>query len=259
MTDLSRRCVNDGGAASRICLPAVPQLDEEICLDSTARAALRSWRARSGEVFTVCDPQQRQYRARVTALTEDSVTLLPFAQIPGTESPVMIDIFQALPEKERFELVLQKITEIGAGRIVPYTCSRSTTLAERDSGQKKSHRWPNVVLRAARQCRRAEIPELYPVLDWQQALSLCAEADLALLCYEGEGARPIGKALEPFGGQRVALMVGPEGGFGKEEAQQARSYGIQPIGLGPRILRTETAAIVATGVIQYALGDLGRG
>ncbi|MBE9486447.1 MAG: RNA methyltransferase, partial [Chloroflexi bacterium] len=142
--------------------------------------------------------------------------------------------------------------------IAPYVSIHSATLAERDAGQKKSHRWPVVVLRAARQCRRAEIPELSPVLSWSEALNHCADAELSLVCYEGAGTWPLAEALNGFSAGRVALMIGPEGGFTEEEIAEARSRGLLPVGLGPRILRTETAAIIAAGVIQYAVGDLGR-
>jgi len=239
-------------------LPETPRLDQDITLGPEAVAALHCWRGRVGEIFTACDPQQQEYRVRVVELNEEAVTFLPFAEIPASESPLRITLLQALPEKERFELVLQKATEIGVARIVPYQSAKSSTQQERDSGQKKSHRWPNVVLRAARQYRRGEIPELSPVIGWQEALEECAEAEMSLLCYEGEGAWPLAETINKFKGHKVAVMIGPEGGFSKEEIEQARARGVQPISLGPRILRTESAAIVAAGIIQFAAGDLGR-
>ncbi|NOY14501.1 MAG: RNA methyltransferase, partial [Deltaproteobacteria bacterium] len=196
--------------------------------------------------------------ARIIAKDETSVTLRPFSAVTAMESQLRIELLQALPAKERFELVLQKATEIGVARIVPYCSARSSTLPERDSRQKKSHRWPDILLRAARQSRRAEIPELSADISWQQALAQCAAAELSLLCYEGAGCRPLAEALRGFNGRRIALMIGPEGGFTPAEIEQARSLGILPVGLGPRILRTETAAIVAAAIIQFALGDLGR-
>jgi len=253
------KCINGGGKSSRLRLPAVPVLEEGIQLGPELLPALHSWQARNGEIFTVCDPVGGEYRARVTAITDSAVSLLPFARVRPTESPVQIHLFQALPEKERFELILQKATELGANRIVPFTCQRSISLRERDAGQKKSHRWPDVVLRAARQCRRAEIPELYPVSSWEQALDLAAEADLALLCYEGgSGVQPLAELLQGFAGRTLALIIGPEGGFADPEVEQACGCGIVPTALGPRILRTETAAIIAVGAVQYALGDLGK-
>jgi 16S rRNA (uracil1498-N3)-methyltransferase len=88
---------------------------------------------------------------------------------------------------------------------------------------------------------------------------MSATADLALLCFEGADALPLAEVVRGFSGRTVALLIGPEGGFSDQEVVQARSYGLTPIDLGPRILRTETAAIIAAGIIQYALGDLGRG
>ena len=258
MPDLIPRCINGGGEASRIRLPMVPTIDEALRLGSEALPALHAWQARPGEIVTVSDPQQREYRARLTALDADSANLIPFALVPPSESPLRIHLLQALPEKERFELILQKGTEIGVSRIVPFTCRRSTTLRERDAGQKKSHRWPDVLLRAARQCRRAELPELFPVLDWGQTLSVAVAADLALLCFEGVGTLPLADALRSFSGSSIALIVGPEGGFALDEVEQAKRRGVIPIGLGPRILRTESAAIIASGIIQHVLGDLGR-
>lgn len=255
--DSIRKCINSAGELSRFRLTEVPLLEQQLVLGADALAALDCWRGRVGEIVTLTDPQLQEYRARVVAIDQSSVTLLPFAQVAVSESPLRITLLQALPEKERFELVLQKATEIGVVRIVPYLSERSTTLAERDAGQKKSHRWPNVLLRAARQCRRAEIPELSAVVDWRDALAECAAAELSLICYEGEGTWPLAEALKDFSGQRVALMVGPEGGYSVEEIEQARSLGVLPVGLGPRVLRTESAAILAAGIIQYSLGDLG--
>lgn len=256
--DSIRRCINSAGPVSRIQLPAVPQLDQELVLGLDAVKALDCWQGRCGEIFTVTDPQLGEYRARIIAIADSSVTLLPFEKIPTTESQIRLELLQALPEKERFELIIQKATELGVARIVPFLSAKSISLAERDSQQKKSHRWPDVLLRAARQCRRAEIPELSPVLEWELALEQCGAAELALICYEGQGTWPLAEALHGFRGQRVALMVGPEGGFSAEEIEQARDRGVLPVGLGPRVLRTETAAIIAAGVIQFALGDLGR-
>jgi len=253
-----RKCINQAGPVSRIRLPAVPEIETEVTLGVDAVKALDCWFGRVGEILTVTDPQLNEYRARIIAIEPDSVTLQPFSQITPTESLIRLELLQALPEKERFELVLQKATELGVARITPYHSKKSTTLSERDAGQKKSHRWPDVLLRASRQCRRAEIPELSQVVDWSEALEICVAAEMSLICSEGEGAWPLAEAIKGFRGQRIALMVGPEGGFSATEIEQARSRGVLPVALGPRILRTETAAIIAAGIIQFALGDLGN-
>lgn len=251
-------CVNRGGAASVVRLAAVPALDVEISLPAAAVAALRCWEARPGEVVTVVDPQLTFYRARLTSLDGEGGRAVPFAKLlRPLESGVAIEVYQALPEKERFELILQKLTEVGATKVVPYVSRRSTTLEERDAVQKKSHRWPDVVLRAAKQCRRALLPELFPVVSWDEATYLACHADLKLMLFEGDAPWTLKEALRDERPARVALFVGPEGGFAPEEVEEARQMGFLPISLGPRILRTETAAIVGAALLQYALGDLG--
>lgn len=247
--------MNKGGQQSRILLPVVPQLDGEFRLTGPQLAPLRVWQARPGEILTVVDPQNCCYRARISSFSEDQATLIPFAILPA-ESRIELDIYQALPDKERFELILQKLTELGVARVIPFSSSRSATLAERDAKQKKSHRWPDVVLRAARQCRRAELPELWWPVSWEDCCRSAAMADQALLLYEGEEQLSLRNALRSFEGHRAALIIGPEGGFTPVEVDQACQSGIVPVGLGSRILRTETAAIAGAAVMQYELGSL---
>jgi len=254
---LRPECVNGGGPESLLRLEMVPTLEQAAPLVSEASASLRIWQARPGEILTVVDPQQTFYRARlITPLDQEIIEVVPFQKLSlPVESAVEIDVYQALPEKERFELILQKLTEIGVSRIIPYTSSHSTSLQERDGGQKKSHRWPDVVLRAAKQCRRALVPKLYPVISWDQALYNATRAEVKLLLFEGEAPWSLKEILSGTRPARVALLVGPEGGFSAEEVEEARSLGVVPVSIGPRILRTETAAILGAGLVQFAVGD----
>jgi len=255
---LTLACINSGGRQSLVHLETVPVLETELRFSADAARALACWEARPGEIITVVDPLQTCYRARLTLLGPEGGTAIPFQTVSRpVESPVAIEVYQALPEKERFELILQKLTEVGVARIVPYLSQRSTTLEERDSGQRKSHRWPEVILRAARQCRRAMLPELYPVVAWDEATYLASHADLKLMLFEGDAPWTLKEALNGARPDRIALLVGPEGGFAPEEVEDARRMGFLPVSVGPRILRTETAAIVGAALIQYALGDLG--
>ncbi len=250
-------CINNGGPASRIRIPERPVLEQPLPLDASACAALRSWQARPGEIITLCGPVNDYYRARLVR-DEQVLLAVPFEELTGpAESPVHLSVLQGLPQRERFELVLQKLTELGVQRIAPCVTRHSITLAERDAGQKKSHRWPEVVLRAARQCRRAELPELMPVLELDDALALVADCDLRLVLKEGGAPWRLGEVLETERPQRVVLLVGPEGGFDPGELDAIIASGFLPVSLGSRILRTETAAIVAAALVQHTYGDLG--
>lgn len=244
------------GPASRIRSTQIFSLHQPCPLDDVAGRSLSCWNPRLGEALTMEDAAGIRYRARVQNLGEPCV-VVPFERLlQPMESPVWIDVFQALPQRERFELILQKLTEIGVARIVPYESQRSITLEERDDRQKKSHRWPDVVLKAAKQSRRAMIPELSAVLSWDAALYEARHADQRLFFYEGTPRWSLHKALEGGIPRRIALFVGPEGGFSDDEVNKLRTLDVQPVSLGPRVLRTETAAIVGAAVVQHVLGDL---
>lgn len=251
-----RSCVNGGGAESLLRLPRVPVGEEELDCGPVFAAAIAPWQPRPGEIFTAVDPEQGCWRVRLTALSP-AVRGIPFARLARpVESPLEIHLYQALPDKERFELVLQKLTELGAARIVPVQTTHSLTLAERDAAQAKSHRWPDVIVRAAKQCRRAMLPELGEVLPLAAALIDAADAELKLMFYEEEEQWTVREAIGSLRPQRIAVLVGPEGGFADSEVELARAAGFLPVSLGPRLLRTETASIAAITLLQGLLGDL---
>ncbi|MCD6527660.1 MAG: 16S rRNA (uracil(1498)-N(3))-methyltransferase [Desulfuromonas sp.] len=252
---MSHACVNQGGRDSRISCDTVLQLEQECFLGAAGLQALQIWQARPGEVMTAVDAQQRYFRARISALDAEQAMVIPFAELESPESPLEICVYQALPEKERFELVLQKLTEIGVMRIVPFVSEHSTTLEKRDAGQRKSHRWPDVLLKAARQCRRAQLPELAEVHSWSQMLNSLADEDVKLLLSEKGTGWSFREGLGSSRPDRLALIIGPEGGFEESEIDEAQQYGVVPVSLGSRILRTETAAIVAASLAQFCVGD----
>jgi len=249
--------VNSGNGQSLIRLAGVAQAGIPCLFSAEVAMALNHWQARLGMVVTVVDVSGVMWRGRLTELNASGGILIPFQRsLRPLESSLILTIYQALPEKERFELILEKLTELGVTRIVPFVSQHSSTLAERDAKQPKSHRWPEVLRRAAVQCRRAIIPELSPCLDLAAVFVDAKNITLRLMLYEGEGTSSLKETLAGHECRQVALLVGPEGGFATEEVAEARVQGFLPVSLGPRILRTETAAISAATVIQYALGDL---
>lgn len=254
---MSPLCVHSGGAATIPRLTIVPAVGVPTPFSGAAAAALHCWQARPGMIITVVDADEMMWRARLVELNEYGGILLPFSRSSRSlESPLQLTVYQALPEKERFELVLEKLTELGVTRIVPCVSLRSSTIAERDAKQPKSHRWPEVIRRAAVQCRRGMIPELSPCLNLDTVCTDADDADLRLMLYEGEEVSSLKTVLAAGGFKKVALLVGPEGGFTGEEVAFVRARRFQPVSFGPRILRTETAAIAAVAALQYALGDL---
>lgn len=242
-----------------IILGHEPELGEALSLSGPALSSLRSWGPRLGSAITLQSPSH-SYRARVVSLDDNQAELFVFEKMSGdVESPLEIILLQALPDKERMELVIEKATELGADVIVPWNATRGIDLSEREARQKKSHRWPERAKKAARQCRRAKVPmiadfnELSIVLEYEYV----KQADLKIVLWENAD-RPLKDVLGSGAGARcVCLLIGPEGGLVDKEIEAAAAAGFIPVSLGARILRTETAAIVALALIQYALGDLG--
>jgi 16S rRNA (uracil1498-N3)-methyltransferase len=171
---------------------------------------------------------------------------------------VKIILLQALPDKERMELIIQKTTELGVYSIVPFKSKRSISLEERERKQFKAHRWQSIAIKAAKQSRRGRVPLLESYCDFSEALRYAEGSGLKIILWERGDKNPLRDVLRSKGNYgEVTLMVGPEGGFEAEEVRRAEEGGFIPITLGGRILRTETAAILLVGILQYELGDLG--
>jgi 16S rRNA (uracil1498-N3)-methyltransferase len=153
------------------------------------------------------------------------------------------------------ELIIQKTTELGVSRIIPFKSKRSISLEEREAKQKKAHRWQDIALKATQQSRRALIPRVEAYRSFEEALASCTEEGLRILLWERQG-ESLRAVLDRCRFQRVYGLVGPEGGLTESEVEAARQVGFLPVKLGQRVLRTETAAIILVALLQYAWGDL---
>lgn len=245
--------LNGGGRTSVIRLAEEPAEKERECAFSEdGFHALEVWDARPGEVLSVEAPSGRIFRARIAGEGKNLYKAVCFEDLGFPVPMPRLHLFQALPEKERFELILEKAAELGADAIHPFVCRRSASLEERDSGQKKSHRWPHLLQRASRQCRRLEIPELYPVKNLAFLLEELCFSGLFLVLDEKEKKTGFARGVRSYESGDIALIVGPEGGFDRDEIALLCEKGAKPVTLGSRILRTETAAILAIGLVRYA-------
>lgn len=175
----------------------------------------------------------------------------------GGEPPVQITLFQGLAKGEKMETVIQHGTEIGICRFVPVATSRAVVKLEAKKAAERVERWQRIAQEAAEQSRRGRVPAVDPVHSWKEAVARAAEFDLLLVPWEegGEGLKAVFTAHP--GARRIALFVGPEGGLSAEEVALAKQKGAVAVTLGPRILRTETAPLVAAAAILFAQGDMG--
>jgi 16S rRNA (uracil1498-N3)-methyltransferase len=178
--------------------------------------------------------------------------------VAAGEPQLRVALYQALLKGSNFEFVLQKCTEIGVASFVPLVCERCVAA---EPGDDRVDRWRSIILEAAQQSRRGKLPALHPVTSFREACERAA--GLALLPWEGEGSKGIGSVLrgraQSDDVSDIAIFVGPEGGFTGEEVEYARSAGMMPVSLGKRILRAETAGLVAAAVALYEFGELDAG
>ena len=224
-------------------------------IEGAAFDCLMEWLPRPGEAFTVSGPDNTLFRARLTELLENSAALLPFEEAGIAEEGPEILLMQALPERERMETIIQKATELGVSSILPFKSEKSISLIELDSRQRRSHNWGEIARKAAKQSRRADIPEVLPYRQFEEALRAAEGFELKLLLWEGAQFKfkdLLKRTTLPVAS--AAVLAGPEGGFTKEEIKAAEEKGFVSVNLGWRILRTETAAIFSTGLLRHTLG-----
>lgn len=198
----------------------------------------------------------REYRCGIVAFEEDSVVCeLRFIKEDRVELPVKITLFQGLPKADKMELIIQKAVELGVYEIVPVAMKRCVTKLEPKKEASKIARWQAIAEAAAKQSKRGVIPKVAGVLSFREAVQLATDMDVRLVPYElaedMRHTRELFSTLEP--GQRIAIFIGPEGGFDEAEIQLARESGVEPITLGRRILRTETAGFTVLAWIGYLL------
>ena len=226
-------------------------------LEGASFEGLVLWRPRIGEAVTIVDASGGLFRGRVEELGKRGARVFVFegdGVLRGL--PVEVVLLQALPEKERMELIIQKATELGAAKIVPFKSERSISLEERESGQRKAHKWQDLALKASKQSRRETIAEVLSYASFEEALTFSKNSDLKLALWERKGIPCLKESLamaREKGIGKVALLSGPEGGFTAAEMEEAERKGFGPVSLGRRILRAETASIVAVGIVMYEL------
>ena len=214
-------------------------------------------RMRPGEEVAVSNGiDGREYRCGILALEEDCVRLeLRFIKEDGVELPAKIYLFQGLPKADKMELIIQKAVELGAFQVIPVAMKRCVVKLDEKKADSKIKRWQGIVEAAAKQSKRGVIPTVAPVMSYAQAVKMASEMDLKLVPYElAEGMEQTKQLIESVKpGQRIAIFIGPEGGFDPEEILTATEAGIHPITLGKRILRTETAGFTTIAWLMYQL------
>ncbi|MBQ9551058.1 MAG: 16S rRNA (uracil(1498)-N(3))-methyltransferase [Lachnospiraceae bacterium] len=212
-------------------------------------------RMKRGEVVSISDGVSgNEYRCHIEDIGEERVHLrLDFIKEADIELPVKVTLFQGIPKSDKMDMIIEKCTELGVSEIVPVRTERSVVRLDERKAEKRREHWQGKAEAAAKQSKRAVIPEIRPIAGMEEALEHAGDFDFKLIPYElSEGfqkTRDIMSGIKP--GDRIAVFIGPEGGFSEEEIKNAEEKGFIPITLGRRILRTETAAPVLLSWLIY--------
>lgn len=220
----------------------------------------RVLRLRPGALVEASDGGGRVFTVRIEALGRGEAWGSILGEAPASrESPCAITLAQAILKGERMTWLVQKATELGVARLVPVETARVVARAPTERAGARQSRWERVAREAVKQCGRGVVPVVEAPRGFGAVLAEAAAHDATWLCWEG-GGRPLATLAREAGRvRRILLLVGPEGGFTDDEVAQARAAGARLGGLGPRILRAESAGLVALALCQHLFGDLGSG
>ena len=221
---------------------------------SDARHIGYSLRMKVGEAITFCH-NGTDYNCVIESINESEVLCRVLDTITSISEPsVQLTLYQAYPKQDKLELIIQKTTELGAARIVPFISARCIARPDEKSYRKKQERMQKIAEEAAKQSGRGIIPEIAPLMTMKQALEDMKKSEFKLFCYENGGKKlseiPVSEA------KSIAVMIGSEGGFERSEAEMAVEAGASQIWLGERILRCETCPIAVTAILMNITGNM---
>ncbi len=231
---------------------------------STAAHLAKVLRARNGDALVLFNGDGREFDARIESVRGSRVfASIDAARAVDRESPLKVTLLQCVPRGDRMDFVVQKATELGVERIVPVLSQRSVVRLDAAQAASKQAHWRAVAVSACEQCGRNRLPTVdaaQPLLNYLGAMTPQKTSGQLRLILEPEGAeqdsrvRSIEAAGAPIA--RAEIAIGPEGGFSPEELDAFQLSAFARLGLGPRILRTETAAIAAIIMLQTRFGDM---
>jgi len=223
-----------------------------------ARHARDVLRLTCGDEVFVFDGEGREYRCAVMEVTSRTMTVDIAEEVEPAKPESRLDLTLgiALLKSEKFDLVVQKATELGVTRVVPLLTERADVrIREPQDAKRKLERWQRIALESAKQCGRARLMTIDEPVNFADALSEFRKTELGIMFAERSG-EPLNETLGAKPAKSIAALIGPEGGWADEEIEQARASHWKIVTLGGRILRAETAAIAVAVLLQHRFGDL---
>jgi len=217
-------------------------------------------RMQPGALLYLFDGFGFDYRAEIIDLSTDWIEVIIKEKFKSkTESPIEIILAQALLKDRKLDEIIRQITELGVKTVIPFVAHRSVSRPDAGKLTARQNRWNKIAKEALKQCGRSRMPDIRPVAAFDAMLTQTQASEVKVLFWENETlplthTPSLGDVKSP---RTIAVIIGPEGGFTDEEVAQARSHGYFTAGMGPRILKSDTATVSACALLQYLFGDMG--
>ncbi|MFZ5572744.1 MAG: 16S rRNA (uracil(1498)-N(3))-methyltransferase [Thermodesulfobacteriota bacterium] len=221
-----------------------------------ARHIQKVLRYKTGDTIRLLDGDGSEYDAVISGFSSEGVQVFLGDKNPSGNEPTLdLTLAQALLKDRKLDGIIRQITELGASRLIPFVSSRSVPVPLSERFTTRLERWNKIARESIKQCRRGTPPRLDSPCSFTEMLERSSGSDLKIIFWE-KAADPIPHPKPPPI-RNAFLVIGPEGGFSETEIEQALAAGFIGVGLGPRILRAETAPLAAIAILQYLFGDMG--
>lgn len=215
-------------------------------------------RYKIGDELDICDENAIRYQTKIVNFTGNAaVCEIQKIKEETTESPIKVTLYQGLPKSDKLEQIIQKTTEMGIYEIFPVEMNRSIAKIEEKNKEKKIERWNKIAFEASKQSGRQIVPKVYNSIKFKNIIENISKYDIVLLLYENEKSLSIKSALKYIKEEcndikKLAIIIGPEGGFSPEEVSMLSEFhNVKIVTVGPRILRTETAGLATLAMLVY--------
>lgn len=235
-------------------LDQISEMTIHLRTPETINHLIRVLRGQIGEQIELISESAVFICAIESIATTEVVTSIIEQKTQENESDVSISLYQCLPKSDKLELILQKNVELGVKHFVLVSTKRCVVDYKEKDIPRKMERFSKIIKEAAKQSKRDMIPSLHGIITLKNVVKHIEDYDLFLVLYEQENASDIKTRLKHFQGKKIAVLIGPEGGFEPSEIDILTDAGALSTTLGKRILRTETAGFVAVSCLQYEFG-----
>lgn len=222
--------------------------------ETAATHAARVLRMQVGDTAILFNGDGADYQCQLTAVQKSSITAKVVSSTAVlNESPLNILLLQGISSGDRMDYTIQKAVELGVREIQPIATERSVVKLNQERAEKRIAHWQQIVISACEQCGRAYVPVVHAPLSLSQWLAQHLQSEASRILLNPVGAKQLAQLSKPA--SQIQLFIGAEGGLSAHEIETATAHGFQSILLGPRVLRTETAALTAIASMQTLWGD----